>query len=669
MTDTGPAKRPGLPALRTGDARIDAWASKVAEHIELSTGSRGNKLERSVTVRDLLAATQDLRLLRADKSNVGGTDMVLQLGGGLTVSVAIDAFAKKVFESPLYKSLIKRLDDQSRFDDVPEEVRKLLLVDIATLAARQGAEVVRLEKKIQTSIQSLAYTVEAVTASIEGVSAGVQETAYASASANVATAGRVTQVQARLDNFNGGDAGTATVEQKMSTIASNVTGLSAEYMTKVQAGGIFGGYALSAHLPADPSKPGYSAFIIAVDQFAVVFPGNVGGADAKRIPFGIDAEGVYFNSDVYLKGNMRIEGGQKTLIAGLRGSLSIGITGAGWSDSAARQAIWTALGNGGSATTNNHLVIGDSVTVTSSANPTSGTTKYWNDTSWSVPGVVVTGDMVLDGAFAATKIDTRGLTIKDASGNVIFGSGVDLSVNYINGLGALATQNNVDYTGVTGTKPPANADNTASNTAAGISGQGALATQNYVNVGSTVRFPNGSVMETGDFVSRLSRINSATISTFIDGAAITNAYIGNAAIKSANIENAAVQTLNLAGAAVTVPLSVQGGQFIGQGMGTYETINYGRMFLDERGIIYANIIASQAYGQGLRNSLLWLRVQDSEGRVYESVQGGQAVVPSPAVAVSGMCAPGWITISSSYSGEDAGVRINSSTLFVIGAKR
>jgi hypothetical protein len=669
MTDTGPAKRPGLPALRTGDARIDAWASKVAEHIELSTGSRGNKLERSVTVRDLLAATQDLRLLRADKSNVAGTDMVLQLGGGLTVSVAIDAFAKKVFESPLYKSLIKRLDDQSRFDDVPEEVRKLLLVDIATLAARQGAEVVRLEKKIQTSIQSLAYTVEAVTASIEGVSAGVRETAYASASANVATAGRVTQVQARLDNFNGGDAGTATVEQKMSTIASNVTGLSAEYTLKVDAGGIFGGVGLSAHLPADPTKPGYSMFLIAVDRFAMVFPGNVGGADAKRIPFGIDAEGVYFNSDVYLKGNMRIEGGQKTLIAGLRGSLSIGITGAGWSDSAARQAIWTALGNGGSATTNNHLVIGDSVTVTSSANPTSGTTKYWNDTSWSVPGVVVTGDMVLDGAFAATKIDTRGLTIKDASGNVIFGAGANLSVNYINGLGALATQNNVDYTGVTGTKPPANADNTASNTAAGISGQGALATQNYVNVGSTVRFPDGSVMETGDFVSRLSRINSATISTFIDGAAITNAYIGNAAIKSANIENAAVQTLNLAGAAVTVPLSVQGGQFIGQGMGTYETINYGRMFLDERGIIYANIIASQAYGQGLRNSLLWLRVQDSEGRVYESVQGGQAVVPSPAVAVSGMCAPGWITISSSYSGEDAGVRINSSTLFVIGAKR
>ncbi|MFT6590982.1 MAG: hypothetical protein ACJA2P_001835, partial [Rhodoferax sp.] len=209
MTDTGPAKRPGLPALRTGDARIDAWASKVAEHIELSTGSRGNKLERSVTVRDLLAATQDLRLLRADKSNVAGTDMVLQLGGGLTVSVAIDAFAKKVFESPLYKSLIKRLDDQSRFDDVPEEVRKLLLVDIATEAANRGAEVVRLEKKIQTSIQSLAYTVAAVTASIEGVSAGVREATYASASANVATAGRVTQVQARLDNFNGGDAGTA----------------------------------------------------------------------------------------------------------------------------------------------------------------------------------------------------------------------------------------------------------------------------------------------------------------------------------------------------------------------------------------------------------------------------------------------------------------------------
>jgi hypothetical protein len=187
-------------------------------------------------------------------------------------------------------------------------------------------------------------------------------------------------------------------------------------------------------------------------------------------------------------------------------------------------------------------------------------------------------------------------------------------------------------------------------------------------------YNDGSTVQAGFDVDEfwVGRTQTDKVKPFIVTNGVT--YIAEAAIRdgsivSAKIGTAQIDTLNLAGAAVTVPLSVQGGQFIGQGMGTYETINYGRMFLDERGIIYANIIASQAYGQGLRNSLLWLRVQDSEGRVYESVQGGQAVVPSPVVAVSGMCAPGWLTISSSYAGEDAGVRINSSTLFVIGAKR
>jgi predicted phage tail protein len=150
---------------------------------------------------------------------------------------------------------------------------------------------------------------------------------------------------------------------------------------------------------------------------------------------------------------------------------------------------------------------------------------------------------------------------------------------------------------------------------------------------------------------------------------IRNGIIGDASIGTAKIGDAQINTLKLAGAAVTVPLSVQGGQFQGVGMGTYAQINYGRVFLDDRGIVYANIIANQWYGTGLRTSILTLSITDSAGRVYSSAQGGAAVVPSPAVAVSGMCAPGWVTISSTYAGEDAGVRIQASTLFVIGAKR
>lgn len=86
-----------------------------------------------------------------------------------------------------------------------------------------------------------------------------------------------------------------------------------------------------------------------------------------------------------------------------------------------------------------------------------------------------------------------------------------------------------------------------------VSGLGALATQNAVKLGHNVTFPDGSVINSNDLVSKLSKINSGNIGTFMDGAAITNAYIGNAAIKTANIEDLAVGTLQIAGSAVTVP--------------------------------------------------------------------------------------------------------------------
>ncbi len=425
MSDTGAAKLPGLPVLRTQDQALHKWCQAVAEHLEVRAGSRGNPAERGVTQRELLAATSAFDYMKADKSaTVSAGDVVLDLGGGLTVVVAVDAFAQSIFDSRLYKDMMKRLDDQSRFDDVPEEVRKILLLDIAEEAARRGADVVRLEKKIHTESQSLAYTVEEVTAAIDRVSSGVRETAYASAQANLATAGKVTQVQARLDNFNGGGPGTATIEQKMSTIASNVTGLLAEYTIKVQAGGVFGSLGLSAVSPADPTKPSYSQFLVAADVFGIVFPGNAGGADAKRIPFGIDSNGLYMNSDVYIKGTMRVDYDGKTLLDGLRGSLNLAVTGS-WSDTAARNAICTNLGKSSS---NIYLVIGDSVTATTG---TTSVTKYWNGSSWIVPGVVVSGGMIVDGGLSASKIDTRMLTIKNAAGEIIFGSGANGDGTYI----------------------------------------------------------------------------------------------------------------------------------------------------------------------------------------------------------------------------------------------
>lgn len=114
------------------------------------------------------------------------------------------------------------------------------------------------------------------------------------------------------------------------------------------------------------------------------------------------------------------------------------------------------------------------------------------------------GNLIVDGSIVAQKIDTRGLTIRDTSGNIILGSGTGLPVGYVNGLGALATQNSVDYSAVTGSKPPSNADKTSLNTAAGIAGQGAFAT--------------------------LNQINSSNISTYIAALAVDTLYIAGEAV-------------------------------------------------------------------------------------------------------------------------------------------
>jgi len=118
----------------------------------------------------------------------------------------------------------------------------------------------------------------------------------------------------------------------------------------------------------------------------------------------------------------------------------------------------------------------------------------------------------------ADQIDTRGLSIKDNSGNIIFASGTSLDPSYIN--------------------VPSTWD-TTTNTAAAIANQGIFATA--------------------------SKLTNANISTYISNAAIDTAQIKNAAIGTAQIDdlsvttakigNAQVNTLQIAGQAVTIPVS------------------------------------------------------------------------------------------------------------------
>lgn len=112
------------------------------------------------------------------------------------------------------------------------------------------------------------------------------------------------------------------------------------------------------------------------------------------------------------------------------------------------------------------------------------------------------GAASIRGQLTAAQIDSRGLSIKDASGNIILAAGSPLSTSNVSGLGTLATQNTVSTGQVTGL--------------------GTLATQNAVDWNSQlVNIPGF-----GNF-AYLNTITSANISTYIASAAIGTAYISD----------------------------------------------------------------------------------------------------------------------------------------------
>ncbi|GAA4400298.1 hypothetical protein GCM10023089_00330 [Quisquiliibacterium transsilvanicum] len=262
--DTGRARLPALPPVNPQDPALRSWVSAVNERLEVREGSRGNPAERVVTWRDLEALGVDPRRLASGRLGpAGGPPFLVGGPGGTTYLTDAEAFSAAIYNSRLFQSLVKRLDDLSRFDALPEEVRRILLNEISLEAKRRGADIQRLEHKFQSETQSLAYKVEETTAAVQGSSSGVRELAFAAATEARATAGLVNQVQARLD-----DVGGVTIEESLIAVADRVEGLSGEYMVKINAGRAVAGVGLSAS--EDPDGNTESAFIVQADTFALV---------------------------------------------------------------------------------------------------------------------------------------------------------------------------------------------------------------------------------------------------------------------------------------------------------------------------------------------------------------------------------------------------------------
>ena len=560
------------------------------------------------------------------------------------------------------------------------------------------------------STQSGIATTAKTAAGVSAAAALVSQTASATSETNAA--GSASTAASTLTNINGVVAGAASAAVSTESTAriNDDNKLFAQYTVKVDVNGYVSGYGLASTL-----KDGvpFSEFGIRADRFYIGSPGQ-----ASIIPFVVQTTPTTASNGTPIPAGVYIDTGyikNATITAAQIGSVKADSIAAGVLQSVISQ---TGVLYNGVAAYNMTTNLTTGVVTATATGYTPGTANfgtgyymgtlsgspqffvgspidymYWNGSAMVVKGTIyatagniggntITSSAVsspsfltgvsgwalksdghvefgaadIRGQLTAAQIDTRSLTIKNAAGVVIFGSGtaltsafitadsgwlnsnvtpttlgvvkIDLtnaptgilnsSVTYagltdakpptdadktsthvaasVTGQGALATStltasevtnsnvtpttlgvvkidltnapagivnSNVTYAGLADAKPPTDADKTSTHTAAGITGQGALATVDNVFVGTTVRFSDGSVMAAGDIVSRLSKMGSGNISTFVDGLAITNAYIGNAAISSAKIGDLQVNTVKIGANAVTVPLSLQGYSTLG----------------------------------------------------------------------------------------------------------
>jgi hypothetical protein len=383
---SNPARLPALHNPVVSDpVSLGNFLLAVKEILEVLTGARGSGYDKVVTHRELIDlglggvdfVTGRVLTTRPREPNTG--ELLIKTPGGFYSTISAAEFAAKLRSTKLFQDLIKSLDDPARFDDFPERVKAILLPSIAAEARARGAEIRRLESTLQTTRESLASVVQEVTASVNNAAAGVRETVFAYANQNKAVAGKVTQLEVRLDDVDGQG---VKIEEVLYGKADN-SGLMGQWTLKMNAGGAIAGVGLSA---TDNEAGPDSAFIVMANRFAVVSPSYTGGLttdpDNMYIPFGVDSSGAYVN------GSLRVNASGPTLneLANAK-TLALSYTSEFFKVNADGSPVNTSI----QLTANLKGITGY---VTWSASPGYSGAIPVNDNTWTIPASDQTADAV-----------------------------------------------------------------------------------------------------------------------------------------------------------------------------------------------------------------------------------------------------------------------------------
>jgi hypothetical protein len=347
------AKLPGLASPSTDINQLRNVVDNLKEIVEIREGRRGSRYDQVVTWRDLynvgLVAVQSGGNTFINRTGSGGVAGVTLLSPNLQAMMA-EEFDRKVKASGAYKDLTTEIGVAAAYKGAPQEVVDILTNNLLDEAIKRGADIRNVETKIQEIDRSLALSVRELTASVDGAQASAREVMYSSATRDQATAGVVTTVKARLDNFGGGG---VTVEQKMTATVNRVTGLEGIYSVKVVIDNngtpYITGFALSSTVTAGGGAT--SSFVVNASNFAIYRPGT-----SSVAPFGVDAG----TNTVFINGTLLINSGGTSI-----NSVSATATAA---NGTANSALGTANSANGTATSAYNLAFSADANATNAIN-------------------------------------------------------------------------------------------------------------------------------------------------------------------------------------------------------------------------------------------------------------------------------------------------------------
>lgn len=146
----------------------------------------------------------------------------------------------------------------------------------------------------------------------------------------------------------------------------------------------------------------------------------------------ITGDTVTFSNNVTKTFTGSIAGYVLTVTSATAGSVVIGQTLSG--TGIANGTVITSFISGTNGAAGTYGVTASQTTSSTTITAISGNYVYtltYDGTSWKTPGTVIDGSLLVTGTVTASKINTNGLTIKDATGNTIFSAGVPLTSTYL----------------------------------------------------------------------------------------------------------------------------------------------------------------------------------------------------------------------------------------------